>query len=165
MLGATGAIYAMRRSAWRPLPPGAILDDVLAPMRAVLAGWRAVFEPAARAFDVTAPDTRAEQRRKTRTLAGNWQVLALEPRLLVPVVNPVWIQYVSHKVGRLLVPFALVAVVVSSATLASGSIVAQLAILTQVVFYGLAAWGARLDRAHASPAGRTGRRRRTVVNA
>ena len=53
MLGATGAIYALRRSLWRPLPPGTILDDVLAPMRAVLAGHRVVFEPAARAFDYT----------------------------------------------------------------------------------------------------------------
>ncbi len=162
MLGATGAIYAMRRTAWRPLPPGTILDDVLAPMRAVLAGWRAVFEPAARAFDVAAPDTRAEQRRKTRTLAGNWQVLALEPRLLVPLANPVWIQYVSHKLGRLLVPFAMIAIVVSSAALASGSLVAQLAVLAQVVFYGLAAWGARLERAQGTPPVGT---RGTVVNA
>ncbi len=46
MLGATGAIYALRRSLWHPLPPGTILDDVLAPMRAVLAGHRVVFEPA-----------------------------------------------------------------------------------------------------------------------
>ena len=109
MLGATGAIYAIRRDAWRALPAGTILDDVLAPMRAVLAGWRAVFEPGARAFDVTASDTSAEQRRKTRTLAGNWQILAREPRLLLPWTNPVWLQYLSHKVGRLLVPFALVA--------------------------------------------------------
>ena len=107
MLGATGAIYAMRRACWRPLPEGTILDDVLAPMRAVLAGWRVVFEPRARAFDVTAPDVAAESRRKTRTLAGNYQMLALEPRLLVPGRNRVWLQYVSHKLGRLLVPWAL----------------------------------------------------------
>ena len=49
-LGATGAIYALRRSAWRPLPPGTLLDDVLAPMRAVLQGCRVVFTPAARAL-------------------------------------------------------------------------------------------------------------------
>ena len=108
MIGATGAIYAMRRACWQPLPDGTILDDLLAPMRAVLAGWRVVFEPRALAFDVTAPDVAAESRRKRRTLAGNYQILVLEPRLLVPGLNRVWLQYMSHKLGRLAVPWALV---------------------------------------------------------
>ena len=42
-LGATGAIYAVRRSLFRPLPADTILDDVLTPMRVVLAGYRVVF--------------------------------------------------------------------------------------------------------------------------
>ncbi|RPJ79423.1 MAG: glycosyltransferase family 2 protein, partial [Acidobacteria bacterium] len=46
-VGATGAIYAMRKSLWQELPAGTLLDDVLAPMRAVLRGKRVVFEPAA----------------------------------------------------------------------------------------------------------------------
>ena len=106
-LGATGAIYALRRRLWTPLPADALLDDVLAPMRAVMAGYRVVFEERARAFDRTSPDAAAEARRKTRTLAGNYQILAQEPRLLVPILNPVWLQYVSHKIGRLLVPWCL----------------------------------------------------------
>ncbi len=76
-LGATGAIYALRRDMWQPLPAAALLDDVLAPMRVVLAGKRIVFEERARAFDRTAPDSAAESRRKIRTLAGNYQILAL----------------------------------------------------------------------------------------
>src|SRR5687767_5173283 len=103
-LGATGAIYAMRRSLWEPLPAGTLLDDVLAPMRAVLAGQRIVFDERARAFDRVAESSEAESRRKVRTLAGNYQILRLEPRLLLPFVNPVWAQYASHKIGRLLVP-------------------------------------------------------------
>jgi cellulose synthase/poly-beta-1,6-N-acetylglucosamine synthase-like glycosyltransferase len=165
MLGATGAIYAMRRAAWRALPHGTILDDVLAPMRAVCAGWRAVFEPDARAFDVTAPDTAAEHRRKTRTLAGNWQLLAMAPRLLVPGANPVWFQFVSHKVGRLLVPFALVAALASSAALAPESPLFQVAFGAQAVFYAFAAYGAWLEARRAHATGRAARDRETVVNA
>jgi biofilm PGA synthesis N-glycosyltransferase PgaC len=120
-LGATGAIYALRRALWRPLPENTILDDVLAPMRAVLAGSRVVFEPSARAYDRVAPDAATEWRRKVRTLAGNYQILAQEPRLLVPGLNPVWWQYISHKVGRLLVPHALVLLLVTSAALAGQS--------------------------------------------
>jgi poly-beta-1,6-N-acetyl-D-glucosamine synthase len=146
MLGATGAIYAMRRACWQPLPVGTILDDVLAPMRVVLDGWRVVFEPAARAFDVTAPDAATESRRKTRTLAGNYQVLALEPRLLAPGLNRVWLQYVSHKVGRLVVPWALVLLLVSSVALASSSWLYMGATIAQVLFYMAAAYGAVLEQ-------------------
>jgi cellulose synthase/poly-beta-1,6-N-acetylglucosamine synthase-like glycosyltransferase len=143
-MGATGAIYALRRSLWQPLPADTILDDVLAPMRAVLASTRVVFAAGARAFDnaVSAP---AELRRKIRTLAGNYQILWLEPRLLDPRANPVWLQYLSHKVGRLVVPYALVAMVISSGVLATSSALYAVAFAGQVAFYGLAMYGAYLD--------------------
>jgi poly-beta-1,6-N-acetyl-D-glucosamine synthase len=136
-LGATGAIYALRRSLWRPLPADTILDDVLAPMRAVLAGYRVIFESSARAYDRAAAAD-AEFRRKTRTLAGNYQLLRLEPRLLLPIVNPVWCQFVSHKLGRLVVPWALGTVLISSAILAASHPVYASALLAQLLLYGLA---------------------------
>jgi poly-beta-1,6-N-acetyl-D-glucosamine synthase len=141
-LGATGAIYALRRPLWQPLPADTLLDDVLAPMRAVLAGYRIVFDERAVAYDRASRDAAAESRRKTRTLAGNYQILAQEPRLLVPVVNPVWLQYLSHKVGRLLVPWALVAVFVASLALAGSHWIYAAALVLQLAFYGLAAAGA-----------------------
>jgi poly-beta-1,6-N-acetyl-D-glucosamine synthase len=144
-LGATGAIYALRRALWTPLPADTLLDDVLAPMRAVLDGWRIVFEEDAVAFDRAASDAAAEARRKRRTLAGNYQILAQEPRLLIPFVNPVWLQFVSHKVGRLLVPWALLAAFVSSATLAPTHWIYATAFIAQAAFYGLAIVGAWLD--------------------
>jgi poly-beta-1,6-N-acetyl-D-glucosamine synthase len=144
-VGATGAIYALRRDHWRPLPAETILDDVLAPMRAVLGGSRVVFERTARAYD-RAAGADVEFRRKTRTLAGNYQLLALEPRLLLPVVNPVWWQFVSHKVGRLVVPWALAVMVVSSAVLAPASALYALAFAGQLAFYALALYGAVLDQ-------------------
>jgi len=141
-LGATGAIYALRRTCWAPLPAGTLLDDVLAPMRAVLDGGRIVFEERAIAYDRASVDATAESRRKTRTLAGNYQILAQEPRLLIPFVNPVWLQYVSHKVGRLIVPWALVGLFASSLSLAPGHAMYALALALQGAFYGLALSGA-----------------------
>ena len=143
-LGATGAIYALRRSLWRPLPVETLLDDVLAPMRAVLAGYRVVFEDAAKAFDYVSRDAATESRRKIRTLAGNVQILWLEPRLLIPFVNPVWLQYVSHKLGRLVVPYALVGVFTSSVALARDHWVYAVALFGQTTFYLLAIYGAWL---------------------
>jgi cellulose synthase/poly-beta-1,6-N-acetylglucosamine synthase-like glycosyltransferase len=137
-LGATGAIYALRRTCWTPLPAWTLLDDVLAPMRAVLNGCRIVFEERAVAFDRASTDAAAESRRKTRTLAGNYQILLQEPRLLLPFVNPVWLQYVSHKVGRLLAPWALVGLFVATLAIAPGHPLAAVLLALQGIFYGLA---------------------------
>jgi poly-beta-1,6-N-acetyl-D-glucosamine synthase len=162
-LGATGAIWALRRSAWRPLPPETLLDDVLAPMRAVLAGSRVVFAPGAKAYDRGSPDALTEHRRKVRTLAGNYQLLRLEPRLLLPFANPVWLQFVSHKLGRLVVPYALAVLAWASAVLARDGLVYASALVGQVAFYILAAHGAiaelgdpadRPRRRRSAPAGR-----------
>jgi biofilm PGA synthesis N-glycosyltransferase PgaC len=145
-LGSTGAIHALRRDLWKPLPPETILDDVLAPMQAVLSGARVVFEGSARAFDRTSAAGSEEFQRKTRTLAGNYQILKLQPRLLVPFLNPVWLQFVSHKLGRLVVPYALLALLLSSGALARDSRFFGVVFGLQVIFYGLAFYGAVLDR-------------------
>jgi cellulose synthase/poly-beta-1,6-N-acetylglucosamine synthase-like glycosyltransferase len=149
-LGATGAIYAMRRSLWKPLPADTLLDDVLAPMRCVLAGYRVVFNDRAQAFDRTPPDADTERRRKIRTLAGNYQILRLEPQLLLPWRNRVWIQYLSHKIARLLVPYALLAFMASSIALAGRAPVYAAALGAQLLFYLFAGYGAWLDRRDAT---------------
>ena len=148
-LGATGAIYALRRSLWQPLPAGTLLDDVLAPMRVVLGGRRTVFEPRARAFDRAAPNAMVEERRKVRTLAGNYQILRLEPRLLLPICNPVWLQYASHKIARLLVPWALLSALLTSGALAFSGWLYLVALILQLGFYALAAIGWWMDRSAA----------------
>ena len=145
-LGATGAIYAMRRSLWRPLPAPTLLDDVLAPMRVVLAGYRVVFDGRAKAHDRVERVAAAERRRKVRTLAGNYQVLSLEPPLLNPARNPVWLQYASHKLGRLIVPYAMGVLLVSSAVLAPAGLLYMAAFGAQIGFYALAGYGAWLEK-------------------
>lgn len=145
-VGVTGAIYGMRRWLWQPLPADAILDDVLGPMRLVQRGYRVIFEPSARAFDRASGDAPSEMRRKVRTLAGNFQLLRFEPRFIVPGRNPIWVQFVSHKIGRLFVPYALIALLVSSALLVTRSPLYTAAFVAQLTFYGLALYGAVLDR-------------------
>jgi cellulose synthase/poly-beta-1,6-N-acetylglucosamine synthase-like glycosyltransferase len=145
-LGVTGAIYAMRRELWQPLPPDTLVDDVLGPLRIVLSGYRVTFDSDAHAFDEAPKDAEQEFRRKVRTLAGNFQLLAQEPRLLVPGVNPVWLQFMSHKIGRLFVPYALILIFVTSALLAGASWFYALAFAAQLAFLALAVYGAALDR-------------------
>jgi cellulose synthase/poly-beta-1,6-N-acetylglucosamine synthase-like glycosyltransferase len=117
-IGVSGALYAVRRSLFRPLPPGTVLDDVLVPMQVAAAGWRVAYEPAAVAWDGSSQQPREEQRRKIRTLAGNYQLVQLAPWLLLPWRNPLWFRFVSHKLLRLLAPWLLLALALSAAALA-----------------------------------------------
>lgn len=102
-IGATGAIYAIRRALWQPLPENTILDDVYTPMGIALAGHRVVFDEQARAHDITADSARREFARKVRTLTGNYQLCQLMPRLLLPN-NALLFQFYSHKLMRLVAP-------------------------------------------------------------
>lgn len=112
LLGATGAIYVIRRELARPLLPGTLLDDVEIPLGAFFAGYRVVFEEKARAWDDPTA-LGAEFRRKVRTLAGNYQLLWHWPQLLQSK-NRMRLHFLSHKLGRLALPFALLGAAAST---------------------------------------------------
>jgi cellulose synthase/poly-beta-1,6-N-acetylglucosamine synthase-like glycosyltransferase len=143
ILGATGALYAIRRELHAPIPELTILDDVAIPMRAVLRGKRAIFEPGARVYD-RPYGADQEYRRKVRTLMGNYQLIALMPEILSPLRNPVFVQFISHKVGRLLVPYFLVSLLASNVLLRDG--LYGFTLLIQCLFYLAAFGGSRLAR-------------------
>jgi biofilm PGA synthesis N-glycosyltransferase PgaC len=134
-VGATGAFYAVRRDLLLPLPIGTILDDVYIPLQVARQDSRVVFDPEAIAWDDFTPSPKQEFRRKVRTLAGNYQLLQLAPWLLTRA-NPLRLQLVCHKLLRLLVPFALVGVLVSTFWLRHGMY--DLALAIQIVLYALA---------------------------
>jgi cellulose synthase/poly-beta-1,6-N-acetylglucosamine synthase-like glycosyltransferase len=151
-VGVTGAIYAVRRELFPRLDPRTILDDVAVPLHVVRRGQRVVFEPEARAWDEAVGDPRREFRRKVRTLAGNYQLVALDPSLLNPARNPQFFGFVSHKLARLAVPWCLLAALVSSLWLAGrGSLIFGALALLQTGFYALAAAGWSLRRRASRP--------------
>jgi cellulose synthase/poly-beta-1,6-N-acetylglucosamine synthase-like glycosyltransferase len=113
LVGVTGAIYVVRKCDLVPLPADLLLDDMWIPMRLRLSGRRILMCDAARAFDRVFDDER-EFSRKVRTLAGNFQLLALLPRLLSPFQNPSWFEFVSHKILRLVCPYALLTLLFAS---------------------------------------------------
>jgi poly-beta-1,6-N-acetyl-D-glucosamine synthase len=153
--GATGALYAIRRSLFFPIPAGLVLDDVLIPMRAPLAGYRTIFDSSAQVYDKIAGNSDAEFVRKVRTLYGNYQLVSLEPRLLSPVRNPIFIQFFSHKVCRLMAPFCLIALLVSNLFLLSG--IYLFFFLMQIGWYLLATAGYLLNNS-ALPAEAAGKK-------
>ncbi len=134
MLGATGSIYAIRRELAAPIPPGILLDDVYLPFTAVFRGFRIYFEDAAKAYDLPT-SLRSEFWRKVRTQAGVYQILYRFPALLWPG-NRRFAHFLSHKLGRLMLPFAMLAVVASSFGLPQPW--RTVAVAGQIIFYGLA---------------------------
>jgi hypothetical protein len=144
-VGATGAIYAIRRSLFEPIPADTLLDDVLIPVRIARRGYRVVFDAGARAFDRTAVSARQEYLRKVRTIGGNVQLFARERWLLLPT-HRLWLPAVSHKALRLVAPAFMLLTAATSAMLAPRSTVYAVALALQVVFYGAAAGGALLQR-------------------
>jgi cellulose synthase/poly-beta-1,6-N-acetylglucosamine synthase-like glycosyltransferase len=134
VVGATGAIYAVRQELLAEVPEGTILDDVYVPMQVVRQGKRVVFDERARAWDN--PDLVADREflRKVRTLSGNYQLVQFAPWLLSGE-NPLRFEFISHKLLRLGVPFALAAVLLASIVLPGP--VYRSALVLQALFYGL----------------------------
>lgn len=153
-VGVSGSISAVRRAQFRSIPDGIVLDDLWWPLDVIMRGGRTVHEEAAIAYDIAAKPS-GEFRRKVRTLAGNFQLVARMPATLVPWRNPIWFEFVSHKLCRLLVPWALIATFVLS-LLGNGQWIDYF-FWAQVAFYVLAAFsllfGERLRLPLASAAG------------
>lgn len=139
-LGVYGGFYAIRRKLASALPAGTILDDMLLPLNVIRQGYRSVLDERARVYDIWPKSLRGEFHRKVRTLAGNFQLIQLAPWLLSRQ-NRLRFELISHKLLRLLVPVLLVILLLSSALLASRSMLYAGALVAQIGFYALAALG------------------------
>ena len=150
LLGANGAIYAIRRSLFEPIPPGTIVDDFVIPLLARLrTGCAIVYDGEAVAREETPPDVGSEFHRRARIGAGGFQSIGLLWRLLDPRQGWVAFTFFSHKVLRWTCPFCLVGLAVSNVLLAGQPLYRAL-LLGQVAFYLTALLG-RLSRAGPGP--------------
>ncbi|MGG6462856.1 glycosyltransferase family 2 protein [Solilutibacter silvestris] len=134
--GVSGAIHALRTSLFVAIPVGTILDDMWLPLHVVFAGKRVAMTDRAIALDSASAHHGEEFDRKVRTLAGNWQLIARLPRLLLPWRNPVWFAWCSHKLSRLLAPWAMLGTLLACAM--SPSPIYRALFLVQCIGYGFA---------------------------
>jgi cellulose synthase/poly-beta-1,6-N-acetylglucosamine synthase-like glycosyltransferase len=146
VLGANGAIYAIRRELFAALPAHkVVMDDFLIPLRVVQHGYDIVYDKDAVVCEFTAPNLRAEFKRKVRIGAANFHGI----REILPLLNPLkgfvpfglW----SHKIIRWAVPFLLIAMFVANLTLLGVSFY-NITFMLQAGFYLLALVAWRLDR-------------------
>jgi cellulose synthase/poly-beta-1,6-N-acetylglucosamine synthase-like glycosyltransferase len=139
-IGCTGAIYAIRRELFRPLPGDILLDDVVLPMTIAEQGYRIGFAEDAVSLDPMNIEAARENRRKKRTLAGNFQMFFRFPHWLLPWKNRLWWQLISHKYLRIFAPFFLVILFLANALLANAPSY-RILFAAQILFYALACVG------------------------
>jgi len=135
LLGANGAIYALRKDLFRPVPRGTIIDDFVIPLQAKLvSGCKIIYDGEAVAREETAVDVRSEFRRRSRIGAGGCQCIGL----LWPLLNPghgwVAFTFLSHKICRWLCPFALLGMLLCNLALLERPIY-QMTMAAQAIFY------------------------------
>jgi len=141
VVGVYGGFYGVRRSLAVTMPEGLILDDMLQPLAVVRQGYRSVLDAGAHVWDTWPKTAHGEFRRKVRTLAGNFQLVRIAPWLLGRT-NRVRLQFVSHKLLRLIVPAFLVFALASSLALSHWQLYRWLT-LAQLGFYLLGVLGMR----------------------
>jgi cellulose synthase/poly-beta-1,6-N-acetylglucosamine synthase-like glycosyltransferase len=100
LIGTDGAMYAIRRSLFRPPPPDTILDDLVIAMSIARSGHLVLHDKEAVGFEVNRLELADEFRRKARIIAGGYQCL-LRPGVLPAVGQPLLLFcFISHKVLR-----------------------------------------------------------------
>ncbi|HLB49838.1 MAG TPA: glycosyltransferase family 2 protein [Anaerolineales bacterium] len=146
-ISATGAIYAIRRSLFRPVPAG-VTDDFVTSTQVIAQGHRLVFAPEAVAYEPVAKSSQVEFGRKVRVITRGLRAVLVMRQLLNPFRYGFYaIQLLSHKVLRRLVVFPLLALLLVSPFLWRDGLIYQLALLAQLTFYGSALIGLGLGRA------------------
>lgn len=121
VFGATGGIYAIRKSLFKPLPPHQtnISDDFLIPMEVVAQGYDVVYDEKAKAWEYASKTMKDEFSRKVRIGAADLYALKKITFLLHPRHGFVAFGLWSHKIIRWSVPLFMVVALVSNCLLFS----------------------------------------------
>ncbi len=141
-----GAIYAVRPDAYVRVDP-VMGHDLSLPFTLVKRGWRAVYEPGARATEKMVPSIEGEFARKRRMMSHAWPIVLrggmLSPRGYPPLYA---LMVASHRLLRYATPLLHVLALLASAVLAArgGGRVARAALAAQAALLAAAAAGGRI---------------------
>ena len=144
-LAATGAIYAIRRSLFEPIPDG-VSDDLFTSTGIIVRKHRLIFAPEAIAYEPVAATSQVEFGRKVRVIMRSWKAFFFRRELLNPFRYKYYaIQLFSHKILRYLMVFPLLTLFFVSPFLWNAGLLYRMATIAQAVFYTCAAVGLLLN--------------------
>ncbi|CAG0960040.1 Poly-beta-1,6-N-acetyl-D-glucosamine synthase [Anaerolineae bacterium] len=155
--GVAGEVLAIRHHLFQAPPDNIINDDSYLAWQIIRRGFRVVYVPQARSFERVSPMAQDEITRRSRIIAGRYQLIALAPHLL-PFKQPivVW-QIFSHKILRPLVPLAMagamltnLVAVIAPAKDGIGLLnlvppINWIFLILQIIFYGMALLGNQME--------------------
>jgi cellulose synthase/poly-beta-1,6-N-acetylglucosamine synthase-like glycosyltransferase len=146
LVGADGAIYAIRKELYTDLTASDI-SDFVNPLQVVERGYRNVYEAEAFSYESGAEGFSAEFRRKVRIVNRAWRATVKLRRLLNPFRHGFFaVQFLSHKVLRWFVPVFMLTALLANLWLAVGSAFYLATLAAQALFYAAAATGMLLER-------------------
>jgi cellulose synthase/poly-beta-1,6-N-acetylglucosamine synthase-like glycosyltransferase len=131
-LVASGAIYAVRRSCYPPLPADTLTDDLVVPLAVRRLGFRVLYDPEARATDFAASNVAGEFTRRVRVATGSFR--CLRDLVRTPMSPLTAFAFFSHKLLRWVLPFLLLGLLASSVAL-RGDPFYRAVLIAQLLFY------------------------------
>ena len=135
VMGAEGGCYAIRRTAYTPIPPNFYMDDFFVTMSAIANQGRVVFDEEAICYEDLPTESAEEFKRKIRISIGNFQNLVAFKKLLWPFWSAIAYSFISHKILRWLTPFFLILLFLVSFLLSFDSFFFQVLALVQCVLF------------------------------
>ena len=142
VVGGDGAIYAVRRSLYRPMEAD-VLSDFVNPLQVVEQGHRCIYERAAISIEEAAGSFEKEFKRKVRIVNRAWRATMRMKRLLNPLRYGMFAwQLISHKLLRWLVPLFLLLLLVANFLVLGKGLIYLFTLVAQIIFYVFALVGA-----------------------
>lgn len=149
LIGASGCLYAVRKSAYREMYAEACSDFLICTL-VYEQGLRSVYEPKAVCFEDTNHQTDKELKMRIRVISQTFTDLWRNRKMLNPARSGFYaVELISHKLLRYAVPLFLTLLFVANAFLIFHSIFFQAAFLVQSAFYLLALIGWLLEKSGA----------------
>ncbi len=146
LIGASGCLYAVRKSAYQEMYPEACSDFLICTI-IYQQGLRSVFEPGAICSEETNKESRKEMKMRVRVISQTLNDLWRNRDMMNPLSNGFFaFELISHKLLRYLVPIFLILILVASFILARISGAFLLLFLIQAGFYAIAIFALLLER-------------------
>jgi cellulose synthase/poly-beta-1,6-N-acetylglucosamine synthase-like glycosyltransferase len=150
LIGASGCLYAVRKSAYQPMYAEACSDFLIA-TKIYEQGLRSVYEPTAICTEETNRQTGKELQMRVRVISQTFTDLWRNRRMLNPLRSGFFaVELVSHKLLRYAAPLFLILIFFSTAILAVSSKIFALAFAVQTLFYTMAFIGWLLEQGEKS---------------
>ena len=143
IVGAAGELMSYRTELYTELPKDTLLDDLTQSMQIALQGYRVIYEKNAYAAETASANVGEELKRKIRIAAGAWQSMTRLGIAFNPFHNlKLRFLFISHRVSRwTLAPFSLLILIILNILLFNVSLIYNLLLFVQVLFYAAALMG------------------------